>query len=88
MAARKGGHNLIVIGGSAGSLEALKELVARLPGDLPAAILIVVHIPNDFPSYLPQIFSKAGPLRAIDATKKLKIDPGAIYIARRIATCW
>ncbi|PYX85330.1 MAG: hypothetical protein DMG68_18255, partial [Acidobacteria bacterium] len=37
-------RDLIVIGGSAGALEALRTLFSRLPSDLPAAILVTVHI--------------------------------------------
>ncbi len=38
------GHNLIVIGTSAGGLEALDALVSQLPAELPAAIFIVQHM--------------------------------------------
>jgi CheB methylesterase len=37
-------RDLVVIGGSAGSLEALKTLISKLPTDLRAAILVVIHI--------------------------------------------
>jgi two-component system chemotaxis response regulator CheB len=52
-----------------------------LPPDFPAAILVVMHIPNDFPSYLPQILSDSGPLPAIEPTDQQKIEPGMICIA-------
>jgi two-component system chemotaxis response regulator CheB len=38
-------HDLIAIGGSAGSIEPLKVILAQLPADLPAAVLIVIHVP-------------------------------------------
>lgn len=81
MAARERGRDVIVIGGSAGSLEALRTLVSKLPADLPAAILVVVHIPNDFPSYLQQILSNSGSLRTIEPEGKQKLERGTIYIA-------
>jgi len=55
MAGRERGRDLIVIGGSAGSLEPLRKLVAGLPADLPAAILVVIHIFQRLSSYLQQI---------------------------------
>lgn len=81
MATSQEGPSLVVIGGSAGSIEALKGLVSRLPEDFGAGILVVVHIPSDFPSYLPQILSGAGALQAVEARDKQKIEPGMIYIA-------
>ena len=38
------GHDIIVIGTSAGGLEALDTLVGQLPTDLPAAMFIVQHM--------------------------------------------
>jgi two-component system, chemotaxis family, protein-glutamate methylesterase/glutaminase len=38
-------RDIIVIGGSAGTTAALKEILSRLPNDLPAAVFPVLHIP-------------------------------------------
>ncbi|MDF2759127.1 MAG: CheB methylesterase, partial [Thermomicrobiales bacterium] len=38
-------HDIIVIGGSAGGIEALRTLVSGLPPDLPAALFVAVHVP-------------------------------------------
>jgi two-component system, chemotaxis family, protein-glutamate methylesterase/glutaminase len=56
-------------------------LVAQLPGDLPASLLVVVHIPRDGPSILPEILSAAGPLPAVHPADGQSIEPGVIYIA-------
>jgi len=81
MAGRERGRDLIVIGGSAGSLEPLRKLVAGLPADLPAAILVVIHISSDFPSYLQQILRNSGSLRTIAPKEKQKLERGVIYVA-------
>src|SRR6266853_298703 len=81
MAGRERGRDLIVIGGSAGSLEPLRKLVAGLPADLPAAILVVIHISSDFPSYLQQILRDSGSLRTIAPKEKQKLERGVIYVA-------
>jgi len=51
-------RDTIVIGASAGGVQALSELVAALPGDLPAAVFIVLHIPPNAPSLLPTILAR------------------------------
>jgi two-component system chemotaxis response regulator CheB len=75
------GHDIIVVGASAGGVEALSELVRGLPGDLPAAVFIVLHVPAQSPSILPQILARAGKLPATHALDGEEIAPGRVYIA-------
>jgi two-component system chemotaxis response regulator CheB len=75
------GHDIIVIGASAGGVEALCQLVADLPKDLPAAVFVVVHIPAQSKSFLPTILSRKGLLRATHAIDDEVIVPGRIYVA-------
>ena len=69
-----GGHDIIVIGASAGGIEALSQLVARLPADLPASVFVVVHIPAHATSVLPRIFNRYGPLPR-RARRRERADP-------------
>jgi two-component system, chemotaxis family, protein-glutamate methylesterase/glutaminase len=71
----------IVIGASAGGLEPLREVVAQLPADLPAPVFVVMHLPANHKSYLPEILSKTGPLPALHPEDNLRIKPGFIYVA-------
>jgi two-component system, chemotaxis family, protein-glutamate methylesterase/glutaminase len=71
----------IVIGASAGGLEAVKDLVAQFPRDLPAPVFLVMHIPPHSPSLLPDIVGKAGPLPAGHPQDGAKVKAGYIYIA-------
>ena len=75
-------HNIIVIGASAGGIEALKEVVRGLPADLPATVFVVLHISPDKKSILPQILTKAGPLPAKHPDDHEEIKQGQIYVAR------
>lgn len=75
------GRDIIVIGGSAGAIEALRRLVGTLPADLPASLFVVVHIPASGPSVLAAILDAAGPLRAEIATDGAPFVPGRIYVA-------
>jgi two-component system, chemotaxis family, protein-glutamate methylesterase/glutaminase len=72
---------VLAIGGSAGSVEALVQLVAALPPDLPAPVLVTVHIGSDSHSNLPRILSRAGPLPAAHARHGEPLRPGRIHVA-------
>jgi two-component system chemotaxis response regulator CheB len=74
-------RDVIVIGASAGGVEALNELVRLLPADLPASIFIVVHFPVNSTSLLPQILSRARRLPARHPCDGEAIQRGQIYVA-------
>lgn len=74
-------RDVIVVGASAGGIEALIELVSLLPADLPAAVLICVHLSPTHKSVLPRILSGSGPLPATHAQEGEAMLPSRIYIA-------
>ena len=74
-------HDIIVVGASAGGVRALRTLVEALPADLPAALLIVLHIPAEPPSLLPGILARDSSLPVAHAIDNERILPGRIYIA-------
>jgi two-component system, chemotaxis family, protein-glutamate methylesterase/glutaminase len=74
-------RDIVVVGGSAGSIEVLTELVAGLPPDYPGSIFVVVHFPGSVRSTLPRILSRAGPLPARHPVDGELIEPGRIYVA-------
>ncbi|HZR99825.1 MAG TPA: chemotaxis protein CheB [Chloroflexota bacterium] len=75
------GHDLVVVGASAGGVEALAELVRGLSRNLPAAVCVVLHLPADSTSLLPQILSRAGALPAIHARDGELLRHGHVFVA-------
>src|SRR5256714_8926179 len=71
----------IVIGASAGGVEALQDVVARLPADLPAPACVVLHVAPYVASFLPAILSRAGSLPAVHPPNGTPLEPGVIYVA-------
>ncbi|MEH6499234.1 MAG: chemotaxis protein CheB [Pseudoalteromonas distincta] len=71
----------LIIGASAGALEALSVLLPALPASFPLPIFVIVHIPPDKPSVLAEIFSAKCRMRAIEAEDKEPVEPGVIYFA-------
>lgn len=72
---------IVVIGASAGGIEAVSKLIAKLPSDFPAPLFVVIHISPHSDSALPSIFSRAGALKAIHPRSGEKFSPGYIYVA-------
>jgi two-component system chemotaxis response regulator CheB len=75
------GRNLIVVGASAGGVEALVELAGGLPPGFPASVLVVCHFPPGARSILPEILSRAGPLLAVHPMDGDPVLPSHIYVA-------
>ena len=74
-------RDIIVIGGSAGGIEAVLAIVGRLPADLPAAVFVVIHIPAYSTSQLPEILTKAGALPASHPQDGEAFHARQIYVA-------
>ena len=74
-------RDIIVLGASAGGVQALCEVIGSLPPNLPAAIFVVLHIAAHGRSAMPAILSRAGCLPASHPEDGEKIVPGRIYVA-------
>jgi two-component system, chemotaxis family, protein-glutamate methylesterase/glutaminase len=75
------GRDIIVIGGSAGSIESVAEVARGLPPDFPGSVFVVVHFPGSARSSLPRILSRAGPLPVHHARDGEPVESGRIYVA-------
>src|SRR5262249_39829502 len=69
-------RDVVVVGASAGGVEALQKLAAGLPGDVPAAVFVVLHLARGAPSALPRILSRSGPLPAQYAEDGARVTRG------------
>lgn len=74
-------HDMIVIGASAGGVEALITLIGSLHVDFPGAIFLVLHIPSQSTSLLPDILNRAGRLHAVHPVDGQAIQYGHTYVA-------
>jgi two-component system chemotaxis response regulator CheB len=74
-------RSIVVVGASAGGVEALGRLAGSLPEDLRAAVLVVLHVPSEGTSLLPSILSRQGPLPAEHARSGERVRHGRVYVA-------
>ncbi|WP_434694705.1 chemotaxis protein CheB [Pseudomonas sp. Z1-14] len=75
------GRNIIVIGASAGGVEALRSLFRSLPADLPAAFLVVLHIPPHSPSELSRILARETRMDVISVQASQSLRTSTVYVA-------
>src|SRR5215510_6988802 len=73
-------HDIVVIGASAGGVEAISRIVADLQRDIRASIFVVLHISRGR-SMLPDILTRAGRLPAAHPTEGETLQYGRIYVA-------
>jgi two-component system chemotaxis response regulator CheB len=71
----------VVIGASAGALEALSVILPELPGDFPAPIIIVVHVPPDKRSVLAELFRSKCQIQVVEVEDKEPLKPATAYFA-------
>ena len=74
-------NKLIVIGGSAGSLQVLLFILSKLKTDLQIPIIIILHRKNDSESGLSQLMALRTSLPVKEADDKEQINPGTVYLA-------
>jgi two-component system chemotaxis response regulator CheB len=74
-------RDVVVIGASAGGIEAVRALGAQLPADLPAAVLVVIHTSPTAPGLLAEVLGRATRLRTGLASDGERLHHGRLYVA-------
>ncbi|MBK7862618.1 MAG: chemotaxis protein CheB [Archangiaceae bacterium] len=75
------GHDIVVMGASAGGVEALGHVLAGLPEHLGAAVFTVLHMHPGWPSQLPQVFARSCRLPVDFGVHGEPIVTGRVYVA-------
>jgi two-component system chemotaxis response regulator CheB len=78
---RPSAFDIIAIAASAGGLSALSQLLAALPGDFPAAIVVVQHLDPRHRSLMAEILSRRTNLKVKESQEGERLDAGTVYIA-------
>jgi len=75
------GIDAVVIGASAGGIEVLSMLLPAIPAGCRVSFFIVMHIPRERPSLLPELFATRCALPVREAEDKEPVQPGTVYFA-------
>ncbi len=81
MSAREHEPEAVVMGASDGAVEALSLLLPALPLRLALPVVVVVHIPQDRPSHLPELFRQRCGHPVREAEDKAPLERGVVYFA-------
>lgn len=73
--------DLVAIGTSTGGPKALKAVLEKIPGDFPAPIVIVQHMPPNFTKSLAQRLNSLCELNVVEAEENQELQSGTAYIA-------
>ena len=71
----------VVIGASAGGVQALAVLLPALPASSRAAVFVVLHLPRERPSLLVEVFRPLCAAPVCEAEDKQPVEPGTICFA-------
>src|SRR5262249_19832636 len=74
-------RDIIVIGASAGGVDALMRLCSALPKDLPASIFVAQHLSPSSRSLLPALLDRSGPLPVVAPVDCQAFEQGHVYVA-------
>jgi two-component system, chemotaxis family, protein-glutamate methylesterase/glutaminase len=72
---------IVVLGASAGGIEALRDFFRALPADLDAAFLVVLHIPAHSPSQLDRVLASVTGMPVVVPADKASLRAGHVYVA-------
>jgi len=75
------GRDVIVVAASAGGLQPLRRILAALPASLPAAVVVVLHVPATGGRTLSRILDRSGPLGTDTAIDGERFRHGRVYVA-------
>jgi len=73
-------RDIIVIGGSAGALDPLRQIARSLPADLPAAVFVVLHLAATQKSTLASILNREAGLPTVIPREGDPVRPGYLYV--------
>ncbi len=74
-------HSIVVIGASAGGVQALQSLFSQFPANLEASFFVVLHVSPESPRLLATLIDKSSPLTVKFAEDRASIEPGCVYVA-------
>ncbi len=80
-------RDVVIIGGSAGSINVLRTLIGALPKTFVAAVYVVVHSRPRERNELVYVLNGDSRLAVMEAKEGAPLDPGRVYVLLRISIC-
>ena len=74
-------HDIVVVGASAGGVEALRRFIGALDAEFTGSMFVVLHLPTNAHSSLPDILQRAGNVVVTHAADGAAPEAGQVYVA-------
>src|SRR3954462_4366807 len=74
-------HDIVVIGASAGGVEAVSYLIGQIPSNFPGSIFVVIHTAADGPGLLAGVLQRSSVLPVQTAEDGMSIRRGRVYVS-------
>ena len=71
---------VVAIGASAGGLEACRALLKAMPGDVPAALILILHLDPTHDSMMVDLLAAHTRLKVVQATDGMALQPGVLHV--------
>jgi two-component system CheB/CheR fusion protein len=71
---------VVGLGGSAGSIGALRDFFSRMPADSGMGFVVVVHLSPEHESILAAVLGNVTPMRVVQVTAEVRIEPNCVYV--------
>jgi two-component system, chemotaxis family, CheB/CheR fusion protein len=71
---------VVGLGGSAGSISALKRFFSQMPGDSGLAFVVVLHLSPEYESSLAAVLQKLTPMRVTQVTEPVTVEANCVYV--------
>jgi two-component system chemotaxis response regulator CheB len=79
--AARDGWPVVALVASAGGIEAISHVLSGLPAELPACVLVLVHLSPERETFLPEVFARVGPLGVEAACDGDALAAGRVLVA-------
>ncbi|MCA2009837.1 chemotaxis protein CheB [Tritonibacter mobilis] len=71
---------IVGVGASAGGLDAIKQLLSRVPANFPHSFVVIQHLSPDYKSLMTEILGRETQHKVVEVEDNMRVEPHHIYV--------